>query len=543
MANEKRLDTRIINKHDSEINWLKAGEAGFIPKKGEWILYDPDDNYDYFRVKIGDGETKVHELPFALVTPVELEQAIKDVVEEDLANDYLITPITYMELKQLRDKGQLIPGMFYRITDYTCTTSQTDIKVKGHQFDIIVQALSENTLSESARADYHGIDGYFIKPVVSYLKAGAVTKYYDIYEDIDGGPDNGIGDYKNADVFIAYSYLNNNDDNIVPVLYKTDIEDPELSTVVDYQDVYYYVGTYEYDGVVYDKWRKIEHDIDGGLKWDSPGKIYALTNVVVEDNAFIPDVLEDDGGAQKCANIPAWELKYCLDNDTSRFAWAASSDQCIVNLKSSLSNGAPLTRQSEFDGQNSSNAEYQFAWGVIADVEDSDSTNFIYSKNEILTNGELVYSDQYMELQSAQVVTNTGVIYWMKDEWNNECPYDFKNIVFQSPSNQDIYTFSHNDETDCSLLGAVTNSKLGYCINPYTNQLLLPYNCVFVKSIVDNLVIKNNSAQVNITIDNPNAKNILIESGIVTKTITIAEDDTAPCLIYRASGTQEIILD
>ena len=23
-----------------------------------------------------------------------------------------------------------------------------------------------------------------------------------------------------------------------------------------------------------------------------------------------------------------------------------------------------------------------------------------------------------------------GVIYYMKDEWNNECPYDFKNIQF-----------------------------------------------------------------------------------------------------------------
>lgn len=51
--------------------------------------------------------------------------------------------------------------------------------------------------------------------------------------------------------------------------------------------------------------------------------------------------------------LEAWELKYCLDNDTNRFAWADTS-----------SNGR-------------------------------------------------------------------GVIYYMKDEWNNECPYDFKNIKFQ----------------------------------------------------------------------------------------------------------------
>jgi len=49
------------------------------------------------------------------------------------------------------------------------------------------------------------------------------------------------------------------------------------------------------------------------------------------------------------SNLAAWELKYSLDNDTDRFAWADS------------------------------------------------------------TNGK-------------------GVIYYMKDEFNNECPYDFKNV-------------------------------------------------------------------------------------------------------------------
>lgn len=36
----------------------------FIPKKGELILYDPDTTYDYTRIKIGDGSTKVSNLPF-----------------------------------------------------------------------------------------------------------------------------------------------------------------------------------------------------------------------------------------------------------------------------------------------------------------------------------------------------------------------------------------------------------------------------------------------------------------------------------------------
>ena len=60
------------------------------------------------------------------------------------------------------------------------------------------------------------------------------------------------------------------------------------------------------------------------------------------------------------SKLEAWQLKYCIDNDTNRFAWADS------------------------------------------------------------TNGK-------------------GVIYWMKDEFNNECPYDFKNILFTSETTIGFY--------------------------------------------------------------------------------------------------------
>ena len=61
---EKNLNARIIHKHDTEANWLKA--ENFIPKKGELIVYDKDVNYNYNRFKIGDGETFVNNLPFSI---------------------------------------------------------------------------------------------------------------------------------------------------------------------------------------------------------------------------------------------------------------------------------------------------------------------------------------------------------------------------------------------------------------------------------------------------------------------------------------------
>ena len=59
---DKKVKTRIQSKHDTAVNWSAA--TGFIPLKGEIIIYDPDTEYDYARVKVGDGETAVPNLPF-----------------------------------------------------------------------------------------------------------------------------------------------------------------------------------------------------------------------------------------------------------------------------------------------------------------------------------------------------------------------------------------------------------------------------------------------------------------------------------------------
>ena len=127
----------------------------------------------------------------------------------------LAVSITYAALVALREAGNLVPGTWYRITDYVCTTTQDNTQSAEHAFDVIVRADDTSHLNENAFAAHHEGDEYFAN-----------------------------------------------------------------------------------------------------------------------------------------CKLEAWELKYCLDNDTNRFAWA--------------------------DDEN-----------------------------------------------------GTGVIFYMKDEWNNECPYDFKNIMFK----------------------------------------------------------------------------------------------------------------
>lgn len=68
---------------------------------------------------------------------------------------------THSELKSLRDNSELIPGHFYRITDYVTTTTDSESRSAGHPFDILVFALDNAHLSEEAYATQHEGDTYF----------------------------------------------------------------------------------------------------------------------------------------------------------------------------------------------------------------------------------------------------------------------------------------------------------------------------------------------------------------------------------------------
>lgn len=61
MANT--LSARISHMHDVEENWNKL--LSFVPRIGEIIIYDKDKNNLKPRFKIGDGVTRVIDLPFS----------------------------------------------------------------------------------------------------------------------------------------------------------------------------------------------------------------------------------------------------------------------------------------------------------------------------------------------------------------------------------------------------------------------------------------------------------------------------------------------
>ena len=60
----KTLNGRVMQKHDTEENWNKATD--FVPKAGEIIIYDADTTHKTPRIKVGDDDTYVNNLPFLM---------------------------------------------------------------------------------------------------------------------------------------------------------------------------------------------------------------------------------------------------------------------------------------------------------------------------------------------------------------------------------------------------------------------------------------------------------------------------------------------
>ena len=282
--------------------------------------------------------------------------------------------ITYQELKELRDSGLLMPGMKYRITDYsTIVASDTSggVDSAGHDFDIIVAADNNHTLNENAKACMRDGDHYFEE-----------------------------------------------------------------------------------------------------------------------------------------SKLQSWELKYCLDNDVSRFAWASQSGGIAV-----------FPVDDTWQGVQAHLVKY-----------DEDNNVFIWSyeyNNEICTcYSQPIYGTtpvnpdwMYYDMELTQIIAPTGVthsqmwwysvtvegkgvIYYMKDEYGNEAPYDFKNIrTYDNYSGGGfLYLYSNIDDEgsliDYSLKGFVRNNKILPLFDSDNrmriNQIQIYAGRVGNKSIIENNIFEPN---------------------------------------------------
>lgn len=140
---EKNIKSRIVHKHDLESNWLLA--TNFTPKQGELIVYDVDENYDYERIKIGDGVQNVNALPFITETV---------------------------------DWNDLLNRPFGEVSEYyvdPCTVECTDIHY------LYVDSAKSVIIGETYTVTFDGVE--YECECLSYKRFGNLSLYYDTEED------------------------------------------------------------------------------------------------------------------------------------------------------------------------------------------------------------------------------------------------------------------------------------------------------------------------------------------------------------------------
>ena len=170
------------------------------------------------------------------------------------------------------------------------------------------------------------------------------------------------------------------------------------------------------------------HQFDIIVTADSNNKLNEVARAIRhEGDENLPDATSTttDGVTIKTAyfansKLEAWKIWYCLDNDTSRFAWADA------------------------------------------------------------TNGK-------------------GVIYRMIDEWNNDCPYDFKNIQFKR------YKITNANQSDLvgTYLGLKENNATSIEIDANDNIWCYTFTAQVAVKTGDSFVIPNNAPYIDGSLESP----------------------------------------
>lgn len=347
-----------------------------------------------------------------------------------------MTNVTWRKLDDLRDLSQLVPGMQYRITDYECSTSQEYTQSANNMFDIIVTADDERTLNENARACKRDWEKYFNENVS--FKQG--TGDDEIILNSDDGSNLTLkyncNGYHSAEE--GYDLYGSSDIGNFYILVPTNIpiEDIVCNAVfmADMNDVSPDYGIYS---------------------------SYTTLLAYFMDNSLFVHYFDN-------SNLSAWELKYCLDNDTNRFAWALEGQPGeyyhlvdIAGTDDKKKYTFRTTDETEEYWRVYNIDEPSVVGYIKPNLDPVTDSNFILYKDEGLNleyGGVYGTSDNPAKLKQITLVDNPGttlgkgVIYYMKDEFGNECPYDFKNIMFYDyATSKDFYTF------ECEGDGTITN--------------------------------------------------------------------------------------
>ena len=372
--------------------------------------------------------------------------------------------VTYDELKELRDNSKLIPGYKYRIIDYYCGTTQEGTCSAGHIFDIIVEAIAANELNENARAIKHDGDTYF---------ANSNLNAWELKYSLDNNGDRFL--WAQTVPMSAVTITFNN----------TEVSSTSLNLGTTATLTATVAPSNASNKTVI--WTSSDSTIasvsNGYVIAKSPGTA-TITAQAGDITATCTVVVPSPPNGE--FYIIAGEIYLYLNHETE------TSPLSISNTGGTVSKDLYLYDAYVPDANNWVNISaiegmwYAFEtklassdvgnnvtlYGVI-----SDGVNrFLYEESGTImempmpltgvVEMDLSNVDIPEDIIAEPIMDNVlhGVIYYMKDEFNNECPYDFKNIQFLRDKDSNlsysilsgstpIYTFTdyNSNRSDASL--------------------------------------------------------------------------------------------
>lgn len=210
-------------------------------------------------------------------------------------------------------------------------------------------------------------------------------------------------------------------------------------------------------------------------------------------------------GHFSASNLDAWKIWYCLDNDTDRFTWAGSTKPVFSFNYSHESGGGQFVKDESLLIENSDMTYYGYTWvGGVSESILSKDTILWYNEeipeitDDFVTRTFYIMDENYnfnpfelsVQFKSEEVKNGKGVIYRMIDEFGNDCPYDFKNIMFKNPldTTDENYYFTFSDTSDGEIKdatisqiekgvpGKCSNNVIGYYLSVSGDMCVYPYD-------------------------------------------------------------------
>lgn len=262
----------------------------------------------------------------------------------------------------------------------------------------------------------------------------------------------------------------------------------------------------------------------GVANTESAGYNFPIIVLATSSNTLSEEAVTTNFGAHshfENNNLDAWKIWYCLDNDDDRFSWAGQKlrKTCFA-FQISTTEWFSFERDKSLEKIIDNTTYYGYKWesGFVQTDTFNDTTILWYNVEYpeltityervdtpvyVENNGnlsEMTLSGYFEEVDTGKI--GKGVIYRMIDEFGNDCPYDFKNIKFKNPhdENDDTYYYTFAKAVD-------GNNISDASVNPYvcakgniigsryenSGKMMLPINIFCGRNVnILNNVLGNN---------------------------------------------------